>query len=166
MQATMSTGKWPRRLASGPWRMTRWVAPPAANLAQGDGKPWNHSGLQQPTTSSSSSRHSCRRSLRLGHRSSRPYAAWASAPARLQVTGMAVDNVSAGYDFPAGATDGGGGGLVDVSAAAPSHCTGATPDMQRRVQEFFRQRQQQPEPEEQAPEAEASARTGEETGQG
>ena len=79
---------------------------------------------------------------------------------------MAVDNVSAGYDFPAGATDGGGGGLVDVSAAAPSHCTGATPDMQRRVQEFFRQRQQQPEPEEQAPEAEASARTGEETGQG
>jgi hypothetical protein len=53
------------------------------------------------------------------------------------VTGMAVDNVTSGYTFPAGGEAGGGGGLVDVSAAAQEHGTHATPDMQRQVQEFF-----------------------------
>jgi hypothetical protein len=67
----------------------------------------------------------------------------------LQVTGMAVDNdsVTAGYDFPAGGD--GGGGLVDVSAPAGLAGTGATPDMQRQLQEFLaaaRQQQGQAEP--------------------
>lgn len=49
------------------------------------------------------------------------------------VTGMATDNVTAGYSFPAGGEGLGGGGLVDVSAGAGEHGTHATPDMQRQV---------------------------------
>lgn len=52
---------------------------------------------------------------------------------------MAVDNVTSGYSFPAGG-EAGGGGLVDVSAAA-EHATHATPEMQRQVQEFFARRE-------------------------
>lgn len=55
---------------------------------------------------------------------------------------MAVDNVTAGYSFPAGGGgEASGGGLVDVSAAAQELGTHATPEMQRQVQEFFARRE-------------------------
>lgn len=53
---------------------------------------------------------------------------------------MAVENTTSGYCFPAGG-EAGGGGLVDVSAAAPEHATHATPDMQQQVQDFFARRE-------------------------
>ncbi|KAL4431612.1 hypothetical protein ABPG77_001454 [Micractinium sp. CCAP 211/92] len=65
------------------------------------------------------------------------------------VTGMAVAHVTGKYDM-GGADVGGaagsqlagtsGGGLVDVSAAAPGHSAVASPEMQRAVQEFFENR--------------------------
>lgn len=86
------------------------------------------------------------------------------------VTGMAVENVTAGYDM-AGA-DVGGGGLVDVSAAASEHAAVATPELQQAVQQFFASREtqagqgQQPEATGQAAEEQAGqSQTGEGTGQ-
>ena len=76
-----------------------------------------------------------------------------------QVTGMAVDNVTSGYDFPAQGTNDVGGGLVDVSTPAAGHSTEASPEMQRQVQEFFerRQHQQRQQPAPAAPPALAEA---------
>ncbi|KAL4458971.1 hypothetical protein ABPG75_013836 [Micractinium tetrahymenae] len=65
------------------------------------------------------------------------------------VTGMAVEHVTGKYDMGGADVGGGaggelpgtsGGGLVDVSAAAPDHSAVASPELQRAVQDFFENR--------------------------
>ena len=66
---------------------------------------------------------------------------------------MATENVTGALSFPAepgfdsgaGVTAPLGCGLVDVSASAAGHATGATPSLQREVAEFFARCAQQAE---------------------